>query len=399
MGKKFVGLDGLKHFWKQAKIWIAGRITGEVTARIAEVVANAPEDLDTLKEIADWISAHADSASEMNTAILANTEAISGKADKSHTHTKSEITDFPTSLPANGGTASKVGNSLTFGSKTYNGSSAQTITASDLVDLDAYQKKELTSGALIEDVVPADASASNKLVATNAIYKTLTRYWYDAGNRFIKLSNAYPTLWKTNNYIVSCRNDETYLLVCGTTDNEDIVAPQVYLLYSGTGKLATNGFYYDSTTKEIAFMTQGYNTVSVTQISGEVKDIILSELSETNPLSNPLVITPQKLVTESDMNTYAKPHIYNLSSYAYPTLQALFDELVARLKADITGDNFGICFMGTWLGKSYFEGSFFSPDGRSSYFKVTFQNPQDSKTLYTGDTGYSDVQVTYTGVA
>lgn len=41
----------------------------------------------------------------MNAEIKANTEAISGKADKSHTHSKSEITDFPTSLPANGGTA------------------------------------------------------------------------------------------------------------------------------------------------------------------------------------------------------------------------------------------------------------------------------------------------------
>ncbi len=30
---------------------------------------------------------------------------LNGKADKNHTHTKSEITDFPTSLPANGGTA------------------------------------------------------------------------------------------------------------------------------------------------------------------------------------------------------------------------------------------------------------------------------------------------------
>ena len=100
MGKKFVGLDGLKHFWTKAKTWITGQITAEVTAKIAELVANAPEDLDTLKEIADWISAHADGASAMNTAILANTEAISGKADKSHTHTKSEITDFPTSLPA-----------------------------------------------------------------------------------------------------------------------------------------------------------------------------------------------------------------------------------------------------------------------------------------------------------
>ena len=94
MGKKFVGLDGLKHFWTKAKTWITGQITAEVTAKIAEIVANAPEDLDTLKEIADWIKNHANDASAMNTAILANTEAISGKADKSHTHTKSEITDF-----------------------------------------------------------------------------------------------------------------------------------------------------------------------------------------------------------------------------------------------------------------------------------------------------------------
>lgn len=101
----FLGLDGLKHFWSKAKTWIAGQITAEVTAKIAEIVANAPEDLDTLKEIADWIKNHANDASAMNTAILANTEAISGKADKIHTHTKSEITDFPTSLPANGGTA------------------------------------------------------------------------------------------------------------------------------------------------------------------------------------------------------------------------------------------------------------------------------------------------------
>ena len=91
---KFVGLNGLKHFWTKAKSWIAGQITAEVTAKIAEIVANAPEDLDTLKEIADWISAHANDASAMNSAILANTEAISGKADKNHTHTKSQITDF-----------------------------------------------------------------------------------------------------------------------------------------------------------------------------------------------------------------------------------------------------------------------------------------------------------------
>ena len=102
MGKKFVGLDGLKHFWTKAKTWITGQITAEVTAKIAEIVANAPEDLDTLKEIADWIKTHANDASAMNTQINTNKSDISalktsvaGKADTGHTHTKAQITDFP----------------------------------------------------------------------------------------------------------------------------------------------------------------------------------------------------------------------------------------------------------------------------------------------------------------
>ena len=138
MGKKFVGLDGLKHFWTKAKTWIAEQITAEVTAKIAEIVANAPEDLDTLKEIAEWIKTHANDASAMNTQINTNksdisalktsvtgkadtghthddryftetevTNKLAGKSDTGHTHTKAQITDFPTSLPANGGTADK----------------------------------------------------------------------------------------------------------------------------------------------------------------------------------------------------------------------------------------------------------------------------------------------------
>ena len=39
---------------------------------------------------------------------------LSGKANSSHTHTKSQITDFPNSLPANGG------NSLTVNGHTVN---------------------------------------------------------------------------------------------------------------------------------------------------------------------------------------------------------------------------------------------------------------------------------------
>ena len=136
---KFVGLDGLKHFWSKAKTWIIDKITTEVTAKIAEIVANAPEDLDTLKEIADWISSHADDAAAMNTQIAANTSdiatlktSVAGKSDTGHTHTQSEITDFPTSLPANGGTATKAtqdgsGNVIT---STYVKKSGDTLTSS-----------------------------------------------------------------------------------------------------------------------------------------------------------------------------------------------------------------------------------------------------------------------------
>ena len=74
--KRFVGLAGLKRFWTKAKTWIAGQITAEVTAKIAELVANAPEDLDTLKEISDWITEHANSAAEMNTQIIKNQDDI-----------------------------------------------------------------------------------------------------------------------------------------------------------------------------------------------------------------------------------------------------------------------------------------------------------------------------------
>lgn len=54
----------------------------KITEKVAEIVADAPEDFDTLKEMSDWISSHEEDASAMNSAILANTSAISGKVDK-----------------------------------------------------------------------------------------------------------------------------------------------------------------------------------------------------------------------------------------------------------------------------------------------------------------------------
>lgn len=51
---------------------VTGSVAQQVAAAVAQIVADAPEAYDTLKEIADWISNHADSASAMNTQINTN---------------------------------------------------------------------------------------------------------------------------------------------------------------------------------------------------------------------------------------------------------------------------------------------------------------------------------------
>lgn len=53
-----------------------GSVTKTVTDAVANVVANAPGDFDTLKEISDWISTHSESAATMNSQITTNKESI-----------------------------------------------------------------------------------------------------------------------------------------------------------------------------------------------------------------------------------------------------------------------------------------------------------------------------------
>jgi hypothetical protein len=67
---------------KNADTDIQKSINTTVNNAIAEIVANSPEDFNTLKEISDWIDTHEDSASAMNTAIQTNKTNIDKKVDK-----------------------------------------------------------------------------------------------------------------------------------------------------------------------------------------------------------------------------------------------------------------------------------------------------------------------------
>lgn len=82
-------------------------VSDKVAEEIAKVVANAPEDFDTLKEIADWISTHSDSATAMNSAIQANKDALDnlkillGVDDSKNPWTSSELTTIKTDVSKN----------------------------------------------------------------------------------------------------------------------------------------------------------------------------------------------------------------------------------------------------------------------------------------------------------
>lgn len=54
-----------------------------VAEKVSAIVAGAPEDFNTLKEMSDWIAGHEDDVTAMNSAIAANTAAIGNKLDKS----------------------------------------------------------------------------------------------------------------------------------------------------------------------------------------------------------------------------------------------------------------------------------------------------------------------------
>ena len=66
------------------------QVKSTVTAEIAKVVADAPEDLDTLKEMSDWITGHENDASAMNSAISDNKTNIEAL--------QTDVSDIQTSL-------------------------------------------------------------------------------------------------------------------------------------------------------------------------------------------------------------------------------------------------------------------------------------------------------------
>ena len=72
---------------------VAGSIKKTVADAIAEIVAEAPEDFNTLKEMSEWIATHTDDASAMNSAIVALQNIVDGIGDTENGE-KATIVDY-----------------------------------------------------------------------------------------------------------------------------------------------------------------------------------------------------------------------------------------------------------------------------------------------------------------
>ena len=66
----------------------------QITDEIAKIVADAPEDFDTLKEMSDWIAGHENDATAMNSAIQTNTNNISNLQTN-----KANVSDLDNYIP------------------------------------------------------------------------------------------------------------------------------------------------------------------------------------------------------------------------------------------------------------------------------------------------------------
>lgn len=71
----------------------------KITEKVAEIVADAPEDFDTLKEMSDWIENHEESAAAMNSAIQGKVDKETGKGLSTNDYTTAEKTKLA-GLPA-----------------------------------------------------------------------------------------------------------------------------------------------------------------------------------------------------------------------------------------------------------------------------------------------------------
>jgi hypothetical protein len=180
-----------------------------ITAKVAEIVAGAPEEFDTLKEMSDWLTEHSDSAATMNTAIQANTKAIADNVTAIEANTaeiannKSDILSAKNDIAINQNTL---------------GVQCKNLIPQE-VEMGFYDDvtgAPMSGGTLIRVIGYAKVKPNTKYTISSNL--NLFTIWKFNGNVAINRTEAI----QKNSYTMTTPNNCNSLRICLTSPNKNV---------------------------------------------------------------------------------------------------------------------------------------------------------------------------------
>lgn len=180
-----------------------------VTDGVARIVAGAPEDFDTLKEMSDWISSHETSAAAMNSAISDNSIAIANHTSNSDIHvTKAEKIKW-----------NKLDSDLKDGTIIVAEATKATQDAKgNVIDTTYAKKTEIPQGTIVDDALSS--------TSTNPVQNKVVKAEFD------QVKNDLNVVFNTR---------EIDAPRCVLTDNKNTITSDYGYSYSDITNMLING--------------------------------------------------------------------------------------------------------------------------------------------------------------
>ena len=309
----------------------AEEVSQAITDGVAKIVAGAPEDFDTLKEMSDWISSHETSAAAMNSAISDNSVAIANHTSNSDIHvTKEEKTKW-----------NKLDSDLKDGTIIVAEATKATQDAQGNVINETYAKKtEVPHGTVVDDALSSTSvnPVQNKVVKAefDQVNSNLDDLQYSdvAGGKNLfdgKFINRVIDIG--NNYTQRNLKEEF-----GLINNLNGI---IYSTFGGYFKKGTYTFSYtnDAWLSLNRIAIAGTNCIDATQsirksytwtqnVDGWTYFGIEGDDKETGTVDTPFSITPDIMIEKGSTSTTSyEPYI--------PSVKMLADE-VSTQKNDLS---------------------------------------------------------------
>ena len=295
-----------------------------VTDGVARIVAGAPEDFDTLKEMSDWISSHETSAAAMNSAISDNSVAIANHTSNSDIHvTKEEKTKW-----------NKLDSNLKDGTIIVAEATKATQDAQgNVIDTTYAKKAEIPQGTVVDDALSSTSTnpVQNKVVKAefdqvNSNLDTLEHSDVAGGKNICKASDKGVI-----NEITLIKKDVSTIIISGASgsraisNNFNVKKGVIYTATFFTSSTNVTGFLWDNIKENLAYHFGSSKTFTFTP----TEDLTLCfAVTLTATVSN-VEISMQ--VEEGSKSTSFEPYIPSVKMLAEENAQQSIEAMDLKM--------------------------------------------------------------------